>query len=179
MKFLSHYRCIVLDRDGVINEDSDDYIKAVDEWRPIAGAIAAIAALKQQGLLVCVATNQSGVGRGYYTLTELHAMHAKLNLLLADQGAAIDGIYLCPHHPDDGCDCRKPRTGLLQQIAADHQLKPSDILFVGDSKSDYDCALSFGCDFVLALTGKGSQTGAKLPVSVVRIADLPTLVRAG
>jgi D-glycero-D-manno-heptose 1,7-bisphosphate phosphatase len=151
------YQCIVLDRDGVINEDSDEYIKSVDEWIPVTGAIAAIAALKKQGLRVCVATNQSGVGRGYYTLTELHAMHAK------------------PHHPDDGCNCRKPRTGLLEQIARDYQLRPRDMLFVGDSHSDFECAQAFGCDFVLVLTGKGSRSDGKLPAEVRRLPDLATL----
>lgn len=171
------YKCIVLDRDGVINEDSDDYIKSVAEWIPVAGAIAAIAEIKKRGHLICVATNQSGVGRGYYTLTELHAMHGKFNQLLAEQGVALDGIYLCPHHPGDGCNCRKPNTGLLQQIAADYQLEPSDMLFVGDSKSDYDCAQNFGCDFVLVLTGKGQRSAEKLPATVARVADLATLAQ--
>lgn len=174
MKPFTAYKCIVLDRDGVINEDSDEYIKSVAEWIPVPNAIAAIAKIKKHGHLVCVATNQSGVGRGYYTLTELHAMHAKFNQLLAQQGAAVDGIYLCPHHPDDGCNCRKPRTGLLEQIARDHQLQPADMLFIGDSKSDYDCATAFGCDFVLMLTGKGMLSAAKLPAEVVRVEDLPS-----
>lgn len=174
MKPFTAYKCIVLDRDGVINEDSDEYIKSVAEWIPVANAIAAIAKIKKHGHLVCVATNQSGVGRGYYTLTELHAMHAKLNTLLAEQGATLDGIYLCPHHPDDGCNCRKPRTGLLEQIARDHQLQPADMLFIGDSKSDYDCATTFGCDFVLMLTGKGRLSASKLPAEVVRVKDLPS-----
>jgi len=174
MKPFTAYKCIVLDRDGVINEDSDEYIKSVDEWIPVPKAIAAIATIKQHGHLVCVATNQSGVGRGYYTLTELHVMHAKFNSLLLAEGATIDGIYLCPHHPDDGCNCRKPNTGLLEQIARDHKLLPSEMLFIGDSKSDYDCAKAFGCDFVLVLTGKGTRSDAKLPADVVRVKDLPT-----
>ncbi|NQD35913.1 D-glycero-beta-D-manno-heptose 1,7-bisphosphate 7-phosphatase [Permianibacter sp. IMCC34836] len=174
MKPYTAYKCIVLDRDGVINEDSDDYIKSVAEWIPVPNAIAAIATIKQHGHLVCVATNQSGIGRGYYTLTELHAMHAKLNTLLAEQGAALDGIYLCPHHPDDGCNCRKPNTGMLEQIAADHGLQPGEMLFLGDSQSDYDCAQRFGCDFVLVLTGKGQRTAAKLPADVAQVKDLPT-----
>lgn len=154
-------KVIVLDRDGVINHDSDDYIKSPEEWIPIAGSLPAIAKLNQR-FKVTIATNQSGIARGFYDEPILHAMHDKMNSLLEEYQGHIDHIEYCPHHPDDGCKCRKPETQMLEHIAAKFSAKPEEIVFVGDSSSDYQCAQNFGCPFVLLLTGKGLKTLNKL-----------------
>lgn len=155
---------IVLDRDGVINYDSDEYIKTIDEWRPIPGAIAAIAALSQAGHDIYVATNQSGIGRGYYNLDTLHAMHDKMLTLLAEKGGEIKDIYFCPHLPSDGCTCRKPLAGMLEQLAAEHAVDFNHSWFVGDSLRDLQSGLTKGCQPALVTTGKGAATlAAGLP----------------
>lgn len=174
---VSSYKAIILDRDGVINHDSDDYIKSVEEWLPIAGSIEAIARLKQHGFIVAVASNQSGVGRGYFDLTTLKAMHDKLHGLLAQHGATLDRLYFCPHGPDDGCQCRKPKTAMLAQFAQDFALQPNEIVFIGDTKSDFDCAKSFGCQFLHVLSGKGAQQKTKLPADVLSLNDLKMAVK--
>lgn len=149
---------IVLDRDGVINFDSDEYIKTVDEWRPIPGAIEAMATLSQAGHTLFVATNQSGIGRGYYSTSTLDAMHKKLESLLREQGGELAGIYYCPHHPDDGCHCRKPLPGMLDDIKTQHGLSLENSFFVGDSLRDLEAGLARGCQPILVKTGKGLQT---------------------
>jgi len=154
-------KVIILDRDGVINHDSDAYIKSADEWVPIAGSLSAIATLNQR-FKVAIATNQSGIGRGFYDEAVLSEMHHKMAQLLQEQGGHIDHIEFCPHHPDDGCDCRKPKPTMLERIAEIFNATPEQVVFIGDSKSDYDCAQNFGCDFVLLLTGKGLKTLDKL-----------------
>ncbi len=110
-------KLLILDRDGVINQDSDDYIKSLAEWIPIPGAITAIARLSKAGWTLAVATNQSGIARGYYDLVTLESMHARLRELVAEQGGELGMVVYCPHGPDDGCDCRKPKPGMLRQIA--------------------------------------------------------------
>jgi len=169
---IKNIKAIILDRDGVINHDSDEYIKSIDEWLPIDGSIDAIVQLKQRGFIVAVASNQSGVGRGYFDLITLKAMHNKLHALLAQKGAVLDRLYFCPHHPDDHCQCRKPRTAMLQQFADDFALSPEQILFIGDSKSDHDCAQAFGCAFLLVVTGKGEQQRTKLSAELKFANDL-------
>lgn len=154
-------KVIVLDRDGVINHDSDDYVKSADEWVPIAGSLPAIADLNKR-FKVAIATNQSGIGRGYYDRDVLSQMHQKMDHLLENYNGHIDAIEYCPHHPDEGCDCRKPKPTMLQRIADQFEVTAEHIVFVGDSKSDYECAENFGCDFVLLLTGKGLKTLDKL-----------------
>lgn len=149
---------IVLDRDGVINFDSDNYIKTVDEWRPIPGAIEAMAKLSQAGHTLFVATNQSGIGRGYYDIETLNAMHTKMLSLLEEQGGKVEGIYYCPHHPDEACLCRKPLPGMLDAITAEHSVNLEDSYFVGDSLRDLEAGLARGCKPVLVLTGKGEKT---------------------
>lgn len=151
-------KLIVLDRDGVINEDSDDYIKSVDEWRPIPGSIAAIAELSKAGYTVAVATNQSGIARGYFDEFELAEMHQKMCGLVEEQGGQVHGVFFCPHGPDDDCDCRKPKTGLLEQIECEFGTSVEDTPFVGDSAKDLLCAKLAGCTPVLVKTGKGKQT---------------------
>jgi D-glycero-D-manno-heptose 1,7-bisphosphate phosphatase len=153
---------IILDRDGVINHDSDDYIKSPDEWIPIDGSLDAIASLKRAGYRIAVATNQSGLARGYFDLTALNAMHDKLHGLLAQRGVHIDGIFYCPHGPDDHCDCRKPKPGLLYQIRDALDIDLDDTVFVGDSMGDVQAARLVGAQPVLLRTGKGERTLAKL-----------------
>ncbi|AMO54283.1 hypothetical protein GZ77_22150 [Endozoicomonas montiporae] len=154
-------RLIILDRDGVINEDSDDYIRSVDEWIPVPGSIEAIARMSKAGFTIAVATNQSGIGRGYYPLSELFAMHDKMNRLVQAQGGHIACIKYCPHTPDEGCQCRKPETGLVEQIELDLNLSASGAWFVGDSLKDLQCAERKHCQPVLVKTGKGKRTLAK------------------
>jgi len=149
---------VILDRDGVINEDSDDYIKSVDEFVPLPGSLAAIARLNHAGYTVAVATNQSGVGRGLFDLTTLEAMHNKLARLLAQEGGSVDHIFFCPHTPDDACDCRKPLPGLMQQIAAYYKASLADVPVIGDSLRDLEAARAVGARPLLVKTGKGQRT---------------------
>ena len=136
-------KLLILDRDGVINEDSDAYIKSLDEWIPIPGAIDAIARLSKAGWTVAVATNQSGLARGYYDAATLESMHARLRQLVAEQGGEVGLIVHCPHGPDDGCGCRKPLPGMLEQIAAHYGCALPGVWFVGDSIGDLQAANAF------------------------------------
>lgn len=166
-------KLIILDRDGVINHDSDAYIKTVDEWQPIDGSIDAIARLYKAGWTVAVATNQSGLARGYYDQATLDAMHDKLRGLLAGHEAEIGLIACCPHGPDDGCDCRKPDIGLLLQIAGHYDADLAGVWFVGDSLRDLQAAVTAGAQPVLVKTGKGAVTAGKaLPHGTRVFADL-------
>ncbi len=168
-------KLIILDRDGVINEDSDAYIKTVDEWIPIPGSIEAIARLSQAGYTVTVATNQSGIGRGYYDVATLDAMHARLRELVAEQGGALGKIVYCPHGPDDGCDCRKPLPGLIDQIVTEY----GDVTgapLIGDSLRDLEAGVARHCTPVLVRTGKGNKTLEKgLPESLGPVAIYDSL----
>ncbi|WP_447587824.1 D-glycero-beta-D-manno-heptose 1,7-bisphosphate 7-phosphatase [Aquipseudomonas campi] len=169
-------KLLILDRDGVINQDSDDYIKTLDEWIPIPGAIAAIARLSKAGWTVAVATNQSGLARGYYDLATLEAMHARLRQLVAEQGGELGLIVHCPHGPDDGCECRKPKPGMLRQIAAHYHTNLTGIWFVGDSSGDLAAAQAVDCQPVLVKTGKGERTLAKpLPAGTLIFDDLAAI----
>jgi D-glycero-D-manno-heptose 1,7-bisphosphate phosphatase len=151
-------KLIILDRDGVINEDSDDYIKSAEEWVPIAGSIEAIAALSKAGYTIAVATNQSGISRHLFDEFDLAAMHQKMCDLVEEQGGEIAGVFFCPHGPDDGCECRKPGIGLLKQIESEFGTSVTDAPFVGDSDKDLLAARLAGCRPVLVLTGKGAAT---------------------
>jgi D-glycero-D-manno-heptose 1,7-bisphosphate phosphatase len=166
-------KLIILDRDGVINHDSDAYIKSLEEWIPIPGSIEAIAALSKAGWTVAVATNQSGIARGYYPLRVLEAMHARLRERVAEQGGEVGLIVQCPHGPDDGCECRKPKPGMLRQIGDHYGVPLSGIWFVGDSASDLETARAVDCQPVLVKTGKGQRTLAKaLPAGTLVFDDL-------
>lgn len=169
---------VILDRDGVINYDSDDYIRTVDEWRPLPGSLEAIARLSQAGYSVAVATNQSGVARGYYDLAELDAMHEKMQNLLEALGGKVDYIAYCPHGPDDDCSCRKPLPGLLHQIARHFNVSLTGVAVVGDSLRDLESALAIGACPVLVRTGKGERTVAKggLPDGLEIYTDLADFV---
>jgi len=153
---------IILDRDGVINRDSDDYIKSLEEWQPLPGSIEAMVALSRAGHRLAVATNQSGLGRGLFQQADLDAMHQRLLQRVGEGGGRIDAIVHCPHHPDEGCDCRKPRPGLLDQLARQLDWPLADSLMVGDSRRDLEAGLARGCRPVLVTTGKGRRTLAEL-----------------
>jgi D-glycero-D-manno-heptose 1,7-bisphosphate phosphatase len=166
-------KLLILDRDGVINHDSDAYIKSLDEWIPIPGAIEAIARLSKAGWTVAVATNQSGLARGYYDDATLQAMHTRLRELVAEQGGELGLIVHCPHGPDDGCSCRKPSPGMLEQIAEHYGVALKGIWFVGDSSGDLNAAQLVDCQPVLVKTGKGERTLAKpLPAGTLVFDDL-------
>lgn len=164
-------KLVILDRDGVINEDSDAYIKSPAEWHPIPGSAEAIFRLNDQGYQVVVATNQSGLGRGYFSHETLDAIHHKMTRHLSDHGAHLAGIFVCPHTPEEHCDCRKPKAGLLDQIARKLSCKLDGIAVVGDSLRDLEAAQARHCTPVLVKTGKGNRTLDKgLPES---LADTP------
>lgn len=151
-------KLIVLDRDGVINEDSDEYIKSVDEWIPIPGSMEAIARLNRGGFRIVVATNQSGISRGLFDLETLSAMHKKMHELAGVAGGHIEGIFFCPHGPDDKCNCRKPKPGLFQEIQARTGFNLEGVPCVGDSLRDLQAGASMGCSTFLVKTGKGKKT---------------------
>ena len=153
---------VILDRDGVINRDSDGYVKSLEEWIPIPGSIEAIARLSRAGYQVVVATNQSGLGRGLFDLNDLEAMHARLNDLVEEQGGELAGIFYCPHTPDDHCHCRKPAPGLLDAIAAELDIDLAGVPLIGDSLRDLQAGLSHHCTPILVRTGKGAATESKL-----------------
>ncbi len=154
-------KLIILDRDGVINQDSDNFIKSVDEFIPLPGSLEAIARLNHAGYTVAVATNQSGIARGYYDLETLDAMHAKLRRLLASVGGHIDIIAFCPHGPDDKCSCRKPLPGMYEQIAQRLGTSLQGVPVIGDSLRDLQAAHAVAASPVLVKTGKGERTQQK------------------
>lgn len=149
---------IILDRDGVINHDSENYIKSPDEWRPLDRSLEAIARLTHAGWSVAVATNQSGIERGLFDINTLHAIHTKMMAAVVDAGGRIDGIFFCPHAPDAGCDCRKPAAGLLRDISARFNRGLAGIPLVGDSLRDLKAGLEMDCALWLVKTGKGART---------------------
>jgi len=151
-------KLIVLDRDGVINYDSDDYVKSVDEWIPLPGSMEALAKLTQAGFKIAIATNQSGISRGYFTVATLAAMHQKMLTLATEAGAKIDYIAYCPHGPDDNCDCRKPLPGLIHQIEQALNMSAKGCYMVGDSLRDLQAGQAAGLIPALVLTGKGQRT---------------------
>ncbi|HEX4044646.1 MAG TPA: D-glycero-beta-D-manno-heptose 1,7-bisphosphate 7-phosphatase [Gammaproteobacteria bacterium] len=154
---------IILDRDGVINYDSHEYIKSPDEWIPIPGSLNAIAQLNRSGFHVLVATNQSGVARGYYDIETLDRIHEKMMRELAAYGGYVEEIFFCPHHPDEQCVCRKPKPGLLQQMQSKYQFDFTKTFFIGDSWVDVQVAQTTGCKPLLVLTGNGQLTLTKHP----------------
>jgi len=154
---MSAVKLVILDRDGVINHDSDHYIKNVDEWLPIEGSIEAIAKLKNNGFKVAIATNQSGIGRGYYSVETMHQMHQKMADLLKPYNAVIDLIEFCPHTPDDNCTCRKPKPGMINAIQKHFNADLSNTYFVGDTLSDLSTADHAKTKFALVKTGKGER----------------------
>ncbi len=158
-------RYVLLDRDGVINIDSDQYIKSAEEWQPIPGSLEAIALLNQMGYKAVVVTNQSGLARGLFDLTALNEMHAKMHRLLAEKGGEISAIYVCPHLPEDHCSCRKPNPGLLVRFSQETQTPLTGLYFIGDSWKDAQTAQAVDAKPLLVKTGKGLITLANYPES--------------
>lgn len=151
-------KLIILDRDGVINEDSDDYVKSAEEFIPIPGSLEAIARLNHAGYTVVVASNQSGLARGYFTIEALNQMHDKLNRMLSAYGGRIDALFFCPHGPADHCRCRKPLPGLFEQIVQRLDVSLQGVPAVGDALRDIEAARTVGATPVLVRTGKGRRT---------------------
>lgn len=155
-------KLVVLDRDGVINEDSDNYIKTPDEWIPIPGSLEAIAKLNNAGYRVVIITNQSGLARGLFSPVTLSKMHLKMKNLLSEHGGHIDSILFCPHHPDDKCECRKPRNGLYIELSKRMHIDLKNVISIGDSAKDIRAAQSVGATPILVLTGKGEKEKGKI-----------------
>lgn len=151
-------KLVILDRDGVINHDSAQFIKAPDEWKPIAGSLEAIARLNQTGYQVVVATNQSGVGRGLLDMATLNAIHDLMHRRLAEVGGQIAAVFYCPHAADAGCSCRKPRAGLFEEIGRRFDVDLAGVPTIGDSLRDLQAAAAVGASPMLVLTGKGTRT---------------------
>lgn len=151
-------KLIILDRDGVINVDSDAFIKTPDEWAPIPGSLEAIARLNQAGYRVAVASNQSGIGRGLFDMAALNAMHVKMNRAAAAVGGRIDAVFFCPHTAEDHCECRKPKPGLLKMIIERFEIDPAVTPVVGDALRDLQAGVALGFPTHLVLTGKGKKT---------------------
>ena len=173
-------RVIVLDRDGVINHDSEQFIKSPEEWRPIPGSLEAVARLNHAGFRVVVATNQSGVGRGLLDIATLNAIHERMHKALAQVGGRIDAIFYCPHTADSQCECRKPKPGMLEEIGRRFNVDMTGVPCVGDSPRDLAAAEAVGAQPMLVLTGKGEKTlrDGGFPRNTVIFPDLPFAVAA-
>jgi D-glycero-D-manno-heptose 1,7-bisphosphate phosphatase len=172
-------KLIILDRDGVINFDSDQFIKRPEEWKPIPGSLEAIAQLNQAGYRVVVATNQSGVGRGLFDMAMLNAIHAKMYKAVANAGGRIDAVFYCPHAADEQCACRKPLPGMYLEIAERYDTSLAGVYVVGDSLRDLQAAAAVGATPMLVLTGKGEKTHVTgdLPAGTTVFADLANAVQ--
>lgn len=171
-------KLVILDRDGVINFDSAQYIKSPAEWKPIPGSLEAIARLNQNGYRVVVATNQSGIGRGLFDMETLNAMHNKMHKALFAVGGRVDAIFYCPHPADSDCDCRKPKPGMFKRIAETFNVDLKGVPAVGDSLRDLQACSILGCKPMLVLTGKGEKTLADggLPEGTRQFPDLAAFV---
>lgn len=172
-------KLVILDRDGTINLDSEDYIKSPAEWTPIPGSLDAIARLIQADYRVVVATNQSGIGRGLFDTQALFAIHDKLQRALGQVGGRIDAFFFCPHKADDNCRCRKPQPGMLLEVARRFNVSLEDVFMVGDSRKDLEAAAAAGARPVLVLTGNGAKTEkeGKLPRGTAVYPDLAAFAR--
>lgn len=170
-------KLIVLDRDGTINHDSDQYIKSPAEWKPIPGSLEAIARLNHGGWRVVVATNQSGLARGLFDMATLNAIHAEMHRAAAHAGGRIDAIFFCPHAADADCGCRKPRPGMLHEIARRLNVELAGVPVVGDSLKDLQAAAAVGAQPMLVLTGKGKRTreAGELPAGTEIYPDLAAI----
>lgn len=171
-------KLIILDRDGVINFDSDQFIKSPEEWKPIPGSLEAIARLCQSDYRVVVATNQSGIGRGLFDMSTLNAIHDKMHKACAMMGGRIDAVFFCPHTADAECGCRKPKSGMMEEIAQRYNMELHGVPAVGDSLRDLEASARLGAQPYLVLTGKGSKTQAKggLPAGTQTFPDLAAVV---
>ena len=157
-------KLVILDRDGTINQDSEEFVKSPEEWIPLPGALEAIAKLNHAGWQVVIASNQSGLGRGLFDVVSLNAMHARMHKLLAAAGGRIDAIFYCPHAPEEGCACRKPKPGLFVQIGERFGVDLPGVPVAGDSVRDLQAGAAVGCEPHLVLTGMGAACrGVQLP----------------
>lgn len=158
-------RLVVIDRDGTLNRDPEDFLHGPDDWEPLPGALEAVARLNEAGWRVVVASNQSGLGRGLFDVDTLNAVHARMHRALAQAGGRIDAVFFCPHAPEDDCDCRKPAPGLFLQIAARYGVAPAQLVAVGDSVRDACAGVAAGCDTHLVLTGQSAahRDGSRPP----------------
>jgi len=164
-------RLVMIDRDGVINEDSGEFIKSVAEWRPIAGSLEAIASLHRAGWQVAVVTNQSGVGRGLYDEATLGEIHEHMRSRVRAAGGELAGVYYCPHLPDAGCDCRKPKPGMFRALERELGVSVVGAPYIGDRMSDVDAAEAVGARPMLVRTGTGAATVALLGSRRVPVFD--------
>ena len=171
-------KLVILDRDGVINHDSAQYIKSPEEWKAIPGSLEAIVRLKQNGYRVVVATNQSGIGRGLFDMDTLNRMHVKMQRALGELGGRLDAIFYCPHTADSKCYCRKPKPGMLHRIASTFNVDLTGIPVIGDSLRDLQAGAAVGGQPILVLTGKGETTRDEpdLPAGTLVFADLAAAV---
>ena len=169
-------KLIILDRDGVINEDSDDYIKSPDEWIPIAGSLEAIGALSQNGFKVIIITNQSGIGRKIFSIEMLNAIHKKMSINLAQYGGVIDGIFFCPCAPEENCNCRKPKSGLYNEVSDRLQISLENVFCVGDKITDIQAAQNAGARPILVKTGKENDDSGNIPKNIPIYDDLLSFV---
>ena len=174
-------KLVILDRDGTINSDSDDYVKTPEEWQPLPGALEAIARLNHAGWHVVIASNQSGLGRGLFDVASLNAMHAKMHKMLAAVGGRVDAVFYCPHSPEEQCNCRKPLPGLFEQIGSRFGVPLKGVPTAGDSVRDLQAGSAVGCEPHLVLTGKSERyrSGGQpdgLPVGSLVHTDLSAFV---
>ena len=172
-------KLVILDRDGVINHDSDSYIKSPDEWKPLRGSLEAIAKLTQSGYHVVVATNQSGIGRGLFEMAALNAIHDRMHRAVAQAGGRIDAVFYCPHSQEENCACRKPKPGLIEEIGRRFNTLPKDVPTIGDALRDLQAAAAVAAQPILVLTGKGEKTRREggLPPGTRIYADLAAAVK--
>ena len=172
-------KLVILDRDGTINHDSEDFIKSPNEWRPIEGSLEAIARLAQAGYRIVVATNQSGIARGFFDTATLVAIHDTLQRAAMQAGGRIDAFFFCPHAADSACACRKPQPGMLLEVARRFNVSLEDVFMVGDSRKDLEAAAAAGARPVLVLTGNGAKTEkeGKLPRGTAVYPDLAAFAR--
>ena len=172
-------KLVILDRDGTINAERDDYVKSVEEWEPLPGAVEGIARLNHDGWHVVVATNQSGLGRGLFDMATLNAIHDKMHKALAQVGGRIDALFFCPHAADSKCDCRKPKPGMFEEISRRFNMDLKGVPAIGDSLRDLQAATAMGAIPVLVRTGKGEKTleAGGLPEGTLVFADLAEAVR--
>jgi len=173
-------KLIILDRDGVINQDSDQFIKSPDEWKPIPGSLEAVARLNQAGYRVVVATNQSGIGRNLFDMATLNAIHDRMHRAVGQTGGRIDAVFYCPHAADSTCTCRKPKPGMLEDIAQRFNVSLEGVPAVGDSPRDLAAAAAVRAIPILVRTGKGEKTVAAgdLPAGTRIYADLAAVADA-
>jgi D-glycero-D-manno-heptose 1,7-bisphosphate phosphatase len=173
-------KLVILDRDGVINIDSDQFIKTPEEWKPIPGSLDAIARLNHAGYRVVVASNQSGIGRGLFDMAALNAINEKMYKALAQVGGRIDALFYCPHPAEANCTCRKPKPGMFEDVARRFNVSLAGVPSIGDSLRDLQAAVAAGGMPILVLTGKGAKTQAAggLPEHTKVYQDLAEAVRA-